>query len=212
MVTLVNRAKMTTATTGTGTITLGSAVSGFQTFASAGVVNADVVSYVIEDGSAWEVGTGTYNSSGPTLLRTLVESSTGSLLELSGSAVVYVTLAAADVMQATEHSTLDAGYDSNVEDLGTVDSGTVVPEVNAAAKENFKTLVNTGAFTLAPPSASLACTIMIHVTNGTGAGAITTTGFDVVNGDTYETTEGREYFFHIKKLNGRYSLTVEVVA
>ena len=54
MVTLVNRAKMSTATTGTGTVTLGSAVAGFQTFASSGVANADVVRYTIEDGTAWK--------------------------------------------------------------------------------------------------------------------------------------------------------------
>lgn len=99
MVTLVNRAKVSTSTTGTGTITLGSAESGYQTFADAGVANGDVLRSVIEDGDAWEISTGTYTATGTTLSRTLVESSTGSLLNLSGNAVVYVIAAAQDIQQ-----------------------------------------------------------------------------------------------------------------
>ena len=105
MVTLVNRAKVATATTGTGTITLGAADSGYQTFAAAGVVNSDVVRYVIEDGTAWEIGTGTYSAG--TLTRTLGESSTGSLLTLSGSAVVYVGATAADFLPPAVNVSLD---------------------------------------------------------------------------------------------------------
>jgi hypothetical protein len=100
MVTLVNRAKVATATTGTGTITLGAAESGYQTFADAGVVDADVVRYVIEDGVSWEIGSGTYTATGTTLSRTLGESSTGALLSLTGTAVVYVSVAADDLQSA----------------------------------------------------------------------------------------------------------------
>lgn len=95
---LVNRAKMTTSTTGTGTITLGSASSGFQTFADAGVADGDAVRYVIEDGTSWEIGTGTYTASGTTLTRTVLESSNSdSALNLSGSATVFVTAVAEDI-------------------------------------------------------------------------------------------------------------------
>lgn len=92
-----NRAHVYTTTTGTGTITLGAAVPGYQTFAAAGVANGNVVSYTIEDGNAWEIGTGTYTATGTTLSRSLVASSTGSLLNLSGNARVYVIMSAADM-------------------------------------------------------------------------------------------------------------------
>lgn len=103
MAVLVNRAKMSTSTTGTGTITLGSAEDGYQTFAAAGVANSDVVRYIIEDGSNFEIGTGTYTSSGTTLTRSVIESSSpnppfsDSKINLSGSATVFVGATAQDL-------------------------------------------------------------------------------------------------------------------
>jgi hypothetical protein len=107
MAVLVDRAKMTTGTTGTGTISLGSAVSGYQSFADAGVTDGNVVRYVIEDGASWEIGTGTYTSSGTTLSRTPEQSSSGgSAISLSGNAFVFVTAAADDIVTPTGTQTL----------------------------------------------------------------------------------------------------------
>ena len=74
MAKLYNLGRMTTATTGTGTITLGVAVAGYLTFANAGVQNGDVLFYGINDGSNSEVGFGTYTSSGTTLTRNVIKS------------------------------------------------------------------------------------------------------------------------------------------
>lgn len=95
MAKLFDMAQMSvTGTPGTGTITLGAAavVGGitYLTFATAGVLNADQVSYRITDGTAWEVGRGTYTTAGTTLTRGLVKSSTGSLLSLTSAAIVSI--------------------------------------------------------------------------------------------------------------------------
>tara|TARA_Y100000022_G_scaffold200263_1_gene215070 strand:- start:1059 stop:2105 length:1047 start_codon:yes stop_codon:yes gene_type:complete len=92
MAKLFNRAKMTTSTTGAGTVTLGSASIGFQSFANAGVSDGDVVQYVIEEGSNFEIGTGTYTASGTTLTRTPTESTnSNNAISLGGAATVSVT-------------------------------------------------------------------------------------------------------------------------
>lgn len=113
MTVLVNRAKMSTATTGTGSITLGSAVDGYQSFSAAGVSNADVVRYVIEDGSNWEIGTGTYSASGTAITRTVSESSNaGAAISLSGAATIFVGATAEDLPSVTA-GTLTKSFASN---------------------------------------------------------------------------------------------------
>ncbi len=71
-----DRVQETTSTTGTGTVTLSGAATGFRTFASAFTVG-DRIAYVIYAGTEWEVGDGTLVSS-TTISRDNVHSSSNS--------------------------------------------------------------------------------------------------------------------------------------
>ena len=91
-----NRVRETTATTGTGAVTLAGAVDGFQTFA-AGIGNSNTTYYAISLNTAneWEVGLGTLNGDSSTLTRTTVlESSNGDAAVdfAAGSKEVFCTL------------------------------------------------------------------------------------------------------------------------
>jgi hypothetical protein len=90
-----DRVQETTTTTGTGTVTLAGAVSGFQTFSSV-MTTGQSVFYCITSGTAWETGVGVYTTSGTTLSRVTVfeSSSSGSLITLSGTSNVFLTLPA----------------------------------------------------------------------------------------------------------------------
>ena len=74
---VADRVQETTNTTGTGAYTLGGVVPGFRTFASV-ASNADTVYYSITDNVNYEVGLGTYASSGGTIARTTVFASSNS--------------------------------------------------------------------------------------------------------------------------------------
>jgi hypothetical protein len=74
---VADRVQETTNTTGTGAYTLGGAIAGFQTFAAA-VSNTDTVYYSVTDDVNFEVGLGTYASSGGTITRTTVFASSNS--------------------------------------------------------------------------------------------------------------------------------------
>lgn len=89
-----------TGTPGVGTITLNAAVSGYLTFALAGVPNATLVSYGVKDGSNSEAGIGIYTSSGTTLSRLRIFNSTNgnAAVSLTSAAEVFVTALAHDLV------------------------------------------------------------------------------------------------------------------
>ena len=136
-----DRVKETTTTAGTGTITLAGAVTGFQSFAAIG--NGNTTFYTIAGGAEWEVGIGTYTSSGTTLSRDTVlsSSSSGSKVNFSaGTKDVFVTYPASrtatggggvgalvvNASTVTESYSLDSGF--NAQSVGpiTVASGVSV--------------------------------------------------------------------------------------
>lgn len=93
---LKDRVKETSTTTGTGNFTLAGAVDGFQSFTDA-LANADTTYYVIENGTNWETGLGTWTESGAVLARTTVyeSSNSGNAVDWgAGSKDVFITLPA----------------------------------------------------------------------------------------------------------------------
>jgi len=91
---LADRVRETSATTGTGTITLAGAVYGYQSFAVIGNGNATYYTIYDQTSGDWEVGIGTYTTSGTALSRTTVLSSSnaGALVPFGvGTKDVFVT-------------------------------------------------------------------------------------------------------------------------
>jgi hypothetical protein len=135
-----DRVKVTTTTTGTGTLTLGAAVTGFQDFSVIG--DGNTTYYTITDVAtgAWEVGIGTYTSSGTTLSRNIVLSSSnaGSLVNFgAGDKDVFVTYPAGrsviggmgyieNAALVTVSSTINAGNNAISGGPVTLDSGVSV--------------------------------------------------------------------------------------
>jgi hypothetical protein len=116
---LADRVQETTTSTGTGSVTLAGAVTGYQSFAVIG--NGNTTFYTIADqgGSNWEVGVGTYSTTGPTLARTtvLASSNSGSLVNFTaGTKTVFVTY--------PSEKSVNLDGSGNVSALGTISSGT----------------------------------------------------------------------------------------
>ena len=115
---LADRVKETTTTAGTGTVTLDGAATGFQSFAVIGNANTTYYTIAGQTGNEWEVGIGTYTSSGTLLARTTVLSNSAgtqpSALSFSaGTKDVFVTYPSEYAVASTNDGTAGQLLTSN---------------------------------------------------------------------------------------------------
>jgi hypothetical protein len=164
---LADRVRETTAVTGTSSAVLLGAVTGFQSFAVIGDGNTCYYTISDQSGPNFEVGIGTYSTSGPTLARTTILSSS------NGGAIVPFPAGTKDVFvtyPAEKSVNLDAS--GNVSPLGTVASGTwqatVIDEVYGGTGQSSYT---TGDLLYSPSTNNLT-----KLGIGTNGQVLTSTG------------------------------------
>lgn len=171
---IADRVKETSTSTGTGTINLGGAATGYRAFSSA-FVTTDVVYYCIEDGTNWEVGYGTLTTGTPwTLSRNLLASSTGSLISFAaGSKNVFCTAPASAIATLTGTETL-----TNKRVTARVGSTTssATPTINTDSYDIYKLTAQTvdiTSFTTNLTGTQTDGQVLIIQITGTAARAIT---------------------------------------
>jgi hypothetical protein len=98
-----------------------------------------------------------------------------------------------DTLKADVSANLTASYIAAIEPEGTITTGTYTP--TTAAGSNSKWITNGGAFTLAPPTTATNTVthLSLFIVNNASAGAITTSGFTKVAGDSFTTTNAHEF-------------------
>lgn len=109
-----DRIRETSTTSGTGTLTLAGAVSGFRSFADIG--NGNTTYYTIVDSTAgtWEVGIGTYTASGTTLARnTILSNSSGTTAAINFAANVKDVFVTYPASKAVYGDASDIAYDAH---------------------------------------------------------------------------------------------------
>jgi hypothetical protein len=145
---LKDRVKETTTTTSTGTITLLGAADGYQSFAAIGDGNTTYYTITAQVGTEWEVGIGTYTSSGTTLSRDVVLSSSngGSLVNFSaGIKDVFVVQPsekaiytdATDIVNTSGNGSNSVTFTTIVANTATITDGTI-----SATPANATDIVN----------------------------------------------------------------------
>tara|TARA_R100000664_G_C2756266_1_gene144137 strand:+ start:1134 stop:2390 length:1257 start_codon:yes stop_codon:yes gene_type:complete len=179
-VTVVGSFSAGTLTVGSGSITDSSGAIDFgnENLATTGTLSAGAGTV-----TSLDAGSGTIKTTGTIELGHATDTT------LSRSAAGFLAVEGNDVLMASVDDVLSAGFSATADDDGTKSSGTYTP---ATTGGNYKTIVNGGAFTLAPQTT--VSSIVLQVTNNSSAGTVTTSGFTIVTGDSLTTVDGDDFF------------------
>jgi hypothetical protein len=137
-----DRIRETTTTAGSGTFSLAGAVTGFDAFSVVGNSNTTYYAVAHRTANEWEVGIGTYTSSGATLARTtiLASSNSGSAQSFAaGTKDVFCTYPSGKSVYADASGVVNissvaitGGTVSGITDLAIADGGTGSGSASAA--------------------------------------------------------------------------------
>lgn len=219
---LKDRVQETTAVVGTGTMTLGGAVLGFQSFAAIG--NGNTTYYAVFDliTGAWEVGIGTYTSSGTTLSRDTVLSSSngGSLVSFAaGTKQVICTYPSERAVwqDSTGTNTVQNVFSSITATTATLTNGTISTApanptdiVNKDYADSIATGINFHAACNYATTADLGTVLYNNGAAGVGATLTKLTPFATLSVDGGSPTVGQRILVKNQtsgQYNGVYTVT-----
>jgi hypothetical protein len=170
-----DRVKETSTTTGTGAVSLGGAVTGFETFA-AGIGNSNTVYYCIahQDQDEFEVGLGTLNGDSSTLTRTTVISSSNSDSAVnlsSGTKDVFCTLPASKLIFEDANNDVTIGRNLTVTGDLTITGDDITMNTNTSGAaligdgSNFNPVVISGDLSIATNGAASLAAAQTNITS-----------------------------------------------
>jgi hypothetical protein len=224
---LKDRVKVTSGSTGTGTVTLGAAVLGFQDFSVIGDANTTYYTIALQSGDEWEVGIGTVTDTAGTFTLsrdTILESSNaGAAVNFSsGTKDVFVTYPAerAVYLNAAGTEVTQSDFDDITVNNISLTTGSISTDPVATTDIANKRYVDEVAEGLeAKPAVELATTGNLVSTydngvSGVGATLTSTTNgaFPTIDGVTLTSTVLGSNGVLVKNQttsaqNGRYNLT-----
>jgi hypothetical protein len=194
-----DRVKETTSTTGTGAVSLGGAVTGFETFA-AGIGNSNTVYYAIAHQTAaeFEVGLGTLDGDSSDLTRTTVISSSNSDSAVnfsSGTKDVFCTIPASKLIFEDANNDATVGRNLTVTGDLTVSGDDITMATNTSGAAligdgtNFNPVAISGDISIAANgTAAIGSGVILNAdVNASAAIAMSKTAFSAGTGVSLST-------------------------